>query len=385
MSAIGIDFILRANTTGFTQGLAKANNSITDLKHEIAHMGGGRLAHTIGIAGVVEGFRLTLEHAQKTREELEKLGRPVDEATRSVARYADAWDGIKKTVGDATVQVLSFFTKSGEGWGMLINRMRGVSAEQEKIAESAKKGADQQEKNLADLRARQAERGKTIDKDISDQDRKNTMDAMTKEERRNKLLDERTKIYDQIDHMVDGIAKKEKILEAAKLTNEIGALGRDIFGDAQQKKKKDEDEEAKRTHEDMEDIAAADRMEKDRRREVQEKFAPSVEQLANMSAGGFASQNDPRIIAKKILEKEAFAAEAGSRGDIKGAMKLGLEAKSMRDSLADTTGSGAALTAQTAQMAVKAALEDTNKKLEETNKELSELKEATKGIIKAQK
>jgi len=142
--------------------------------------------------------------------------------------------------------------------------------------------------------------------------------------------------------------------------------------------KKALDERLKQAKEYNDDVAEALKMEREEKKEIRDKFAPNVEQLAQMSAGGFAGGDDPRIKARRILEKEKFASEAGARGDIKGAMRLGTEAQQLRSSLENVTGKGTALTAETAESALKAALETTNKELEGVRKQLE-------GIIKAQK
>jgi len=67
----------------------------------------------------------------------------------------------------------------------------------------------------------------------------------------------------------------------------------------------------------------------------------------------------------------------GNRGDIAGALKLGTEADKMRKSLESVSGKGTALTAETAETALKNALENTNKELEGVREQL-------KGLIKAQ-
>ena len=150
--AIGVDFILKASTDGFTAGVASANNAIKGVKDELKRFGGGSLAQVIGIAGIVRGFQQTLDLAQRNREEMQRLGKSIDDATRSVASYADAWDGIKSVVGRAAVVTLSFFTRAGEGWGMLINAARGYSIEQQKIMEGTAKSLADTEAAIAKAR-----------------------------------------------------------------------------------------------------------------------------------------------------------------------------------------------------------------------------------------
>jgi len=386
--SIGIDFILRASSTGFTQGVAAANNSLKGLKKELHEWGGGKLGHAIGIFGVVEGFKMTVEHARKAREEAEKLGHTVDSGTKSVAEFGDAVGHISDGFMNAAVKGLSFFTKIGDA---ARHFFQDVTQEQEdaakKMVDETGKAADEAEKRLKKSKEdnspeKQTEAQEKLDKVKVQSDVKGT-DAQKKLVN---LMNERADLEKQL----EGTGKatvKHKELEAAILKNQmdIKEATAGVDKEAEEKRQKAQEEDSKRNREDNEDVIAAVDMEKEKRKEVREKFAPSVEQLANMSAGGFASQKDPIIVAKQIMEKEKFASEAGGRGDIRGAMKLGLEAKKMRDSLNDVAGTGSALNAQTAEQAVKSALEETNGKLESTNKELEGVRKQLEGMLKAQK
>ena len=85
-----------------------------------------------------------IKAAQDTRDEFEKLGKPIDENTDRLARFGDALDGIKKTTITVTGAIVSFVNMAGEGWGTLINDIRGVSDEQVKAGEKAQENADKQ-------------------------------------------------------------------------------------------------------------------------------------------------------------------------------------------------------------------------------------------------
>jgi hypothetical protein len=386
--SIGIDFILRANSSGFTQGMASVNNSIKDVKKSFREFDVGHgLKNALGVGGIIAGFSAAINGAQKTRDELEKLGKPVDDATASVARYGDSIDALKKGTLSLAVATLSFYTEAGEGMGMFINRLRGISAEQEALAEKIAKGAELQEKNLAALREKRGKEALTIDKEVAESERKSQLAAMTDEEKRNKLLEERTQLLDEIESMpvynefydarvgeagqIHNVARKQKELKANELTSQIATLGTGLNKEA-------EDKQAKLDSKAREELKLAQESDEKDRNAVMDKFLPTVEQLANMSAGGFAKVDDPRLLAKQVLEKEKFAAEAGGRGDIAGAMRLGAEANLLRAGLSNVTGKGTALTAETATAALKAALET-------TNNELVAVKEALAGVIKAQK
>ena len=171
--SIGIDFILRATTEGFTAGMAKANNAIEDTKKSLKGFGGASLVNTIGVAGVIAGFKAVLNTAQEVRDELEKMGKPVNAATASVARYGDAWDQIKKTLSEAAVFSLSIFTRTGEAIGSFINRMRGITAEQEAQWEQSARDADKREKEYNEKLLERAQ----IEKKLAAEKKKTNEDA----------------------------------------------------------------------------------------------------------------------------------------------------------------------------------------------------------------
>lgn len=362
---IGLDFILRASSAGFTKAMASVNNSLKDVKKGIREFDvGGGLKQALGVGGVIAGFRMAINHAQELRKSLEEAGKPVSDNIASVARYGDtlkqAADGAKMLA----VNSLSFFTKAGEAWGSLINYARGYSFEQQKINEDTEKAAVLQEERTAKARKDMAEAGKRADTDYANQSRKNKMDAMTPEQRQEALAYELRDVNKRMGGMIKGSdAWKVERAKAETLSGQIMDIERGLQADV-----------AKRMKE--EDKKMADEADK-KRKEVAEKFAPSVEQLAGMEVGGFSEVNDPRLQARKILETERRAAILGGRGDIAGAMKLGTEAQSMRASLEGVTGKGTALTAETAESALKNALE-------QTNKELEGVREQLKGLIKAQ-
>lgn len=363
--SIGLDFVLRATNASFTKAMAGVNNSIKDVKKSIRDFDvGNGLKQALGVGGIIAGFRMAINHAQDLRKSLEEAGKPVSDNIASVARYGDtlkqAADGAKMLA----VNSLSFFTKAGEAWGSLINYARGYSFEQQKINEATEKAADAQEERTAKARKDMSEAGKRADTDYGNQARKNKMDAMTPDQRQEALAIELRDVNKRMGGMVEGSdAWKVERAKAEGLSGQIMDIDRQIQADTSRRMKE-------------EDKKMADDAEK-KRKEVAEKFAPSVEQLAGMEVGGFAEVNDPRLQARKIMETERRAAMLGGRGDISGAMKLGTEAQSMRSALEGVTGKGTALTAETAESALKNALE-------QTNKELVEVKTALAGIIKAQ-
>lgn len=315
MSAIGIDFVIKMSTAAFTAGMAKMSNATRDLRRGLAKNFDGRdLAR-----GLVTAFGLS-----------------IDKIAEKVARL---WTGMSE-------EAEANYNKLGD--------LTDTLAEKTLEANRAKLN-DEQRYQLALMESARLQRA------IAENAGKTTEDQI-------KLTEDKIALLDKQKEAAESLAKVEK--------------------DKAEREKKDKEATAKWNEDEWEknqarlkDIADEDarELEKKEKREeaIREKFAPTVEQLAQMEVGGFSAADDPRLKARQIMELEKRAGMLGGRGDIAGAIKLGGEATTMRESLAKVAGGGTALTAETAEAALRNALND-------TNKELSEVKTALSGIIKAQ-
>lgn len=313
--SIGIDFILKANTAAFTKGLAAVDNATGKLQKSLA--------------GKFEGRDLA-------RGLTTALGLSVDKIADSFARM---WTGVSKEAEKA-------YERMGE--------LSDILARKTIEAGTARLSTEQQYQ-LALVQTEQLQnriannRGKSVE-------------------------DQNRKMEDQI-ALLDKQKQAEELLiksnnEKADASNELVKQEYEKM-DAAKKAKEQKDEEARK------ELKMAEQSDFEYNQALRDKFAPSVEQLAKMDVGGFSEANDPRLQARKIMELESRAAMLGNRGDIVGAMKLGGEATAMRESLSNVSGGGTALTAETAETALRSALE-------QTNKELEGVREQLKGLIKAQ-
>jgi hypothetical protein len=365
---VGVDFILRASSAQFTKAMASANNSIKDLKKGLKEFDvGNGLKQALGVGGVIAGFRAVISHARDVRDEFEKMGKPVDSATRSVAEFGDAIVSVSKFAEDTGVKVLSIFTKVGDGIRQIVqNTSQAEEDALRKMVTETGKAADEQEKKLkASKEANSPEKQQAAQEKLDKAKRESAAKGTDDEKKLVNLLNEQVELREKM-QKVGAATVEHKELETKLIESEAAA--RDL-------NQKMADKQGQK------ELRLAEQQDKEyaeKQKDIREKFAPSVEQLGQMDVGTGVSQNDPRLVARRILEKEKFAAEAGSRGDIAGAMKLGTEAQSMRDSLSKVSGSGTALTAETAESALRNALESTNKELEGVREQL-------KGLIKAQK
>jgi len=107
----------------------------------------------VAFAAFVSLGKEAIANAQKQRDEWEAMGKPLAASTASLARFGDTLDAIKKGAVAAAGSVVSFLTQTGEAYGSIVNRMKGISEADEKIAESSERAAIAMEKRAAATRA----------------------------------------------------------------------------------------------------------------------------------------------------------------------------------------------------------------------------------------
>lgn len=311
--AIGIEFLLKANTAAFTRGLATIDNATGKLQKSLMNKFEGRdLARGLTTA----------------------LGLSVDKIADKIARM---WTGMTKGAEEAYAQL-----------GNLTDTLT-----EKTIAAGTAKLNDEDKYQLALL---QSER---LKKRIADNEGKT--------------------VEQQLQLTKDKIALLEKEGQVAEMNAKRKAAYEKQFSDTfakWDKEKADREAAAEKKNKDARDeLEKAQESDRQYKQSIQDKFAPSVDQLAGMDVGTGVGQNDPRLVARRIKEKERFASEAAGRGDIAGALRLGGEATAMRESISNMTGDGA-LTAATAKTAFTDALT-------KTNEVLTEIRDGQSGMIKA--
>jgi hypothetical protein len=170
-----IQAYLGLDISGFQSGLDKAQRGADRFKQllKAGDIKGG-LKEALSAGAIIQGFRAVMQAAQDARDAAHKIGKEVDAGTASVARYADLWDKIKRSIGEASISGLSFFTRAGEAAGDFLNdrvlsKLRGMTPEQAKrtreVSEKAEANADRLEAGKPDAKKRGDERKKKIDED----------------------------------------------------------------------------------------------------------------------------------------------------------------------------------------------------------------------------
>lgn len=157
MAEFGVGFRFFAKTEEMVAGMRSAGEEAKVLKRTLGDTFGEssiwKNLTTIGLGTtLIRGLMSAADSAQKLRDEAEKMGKTVDDATLSVAALGDGFDALKKFGSDASIFLVSRLTYVGEAAGSLINRLRGISAEQEEAAIRAATNAEAAERRLAKAR-----------------------------------------------------------------------------------------------------------------------------------------------------------------------------------------------------------------------------------------
>lgn len=181
----GIKVFFGGDTSQLKSSLNEANGLVDSFTKTVKKAGidlGKGFGLGVLIFQAKQFFDAVINDAQKTRDAFEDMGKPIPASIASVAKLGDAIDNLKKGAIDLGTTFLSFFTKAGEGWGMLINRIRGVSAEQEKLYEKISRDADKAEKERdkaaqnADSKRKQREAEAQRDAEAAAREREKRLD-----------------------------------------------------------------------------------------------------------------------------------------------------------------------------------------------------------------
>lgn len=147
---MAFDFSIKAFFGGDVSGLKKATaEAMQEVDKLNQRMGGRAMHHLVGgfigfeaLRTVKEWAGEAIKQAQETRDKLEELHRPVDNATASLARFGDGLKDVKGLAVDAVGFLVGGFTQIGDLIGSGINRLRGISEAEENINERSNRETD---------------------------------------------------------------------------------------------------------------------------------------------------------------------------------------------------------------------------------------------------
>ncbi len=184
---------------GAMDSLSAAAKTVKKGFHEM-----GITLHGAGIglvfAEILSLGKQAIADAQKQRDEYEKLGKPLDGATRSLAAFGDGLAAVKHGAEVTVGFIVSGWTQIGDTLGSVINRMRGISEADENNRRSAEQQANIQEARLKQLmlEERSLDRIREAKKAVIDQEKKAAFDVATAQEQLQLLEKKRAELAEQI-------------------------------------------------------------------------------------------------------------------------------------------------------------------------------------------
>jgi hypothetical protein len=201
--------------------MGSLNKSIENLKKGFKDMGVDLKGAGLGIifAAVVSLGKEAIENAQKQRDEYERIKKPLDMNTASLARFGDALDSIKGSASKFVGYALSGWTLIGDSIGSAVNRMRGLSEAQEKYAEQSQKAADIAQKRIEKLKEEQhnVDAIASATKNLEEARRQSALNRATDEQKFALLLAENIRLREQLKNTEQGTVlfyeRQQKLLE----------------------------------------------------------------------------------------------------------------------------------------------------------------------------
>lgn len=110
------------DTTQLKTSFTEANQMAQEFHHSLAQAGVGA-GRAFGFGFLIKEIKNyiaeVIDHAQKTRDEFDKWGKPLNQTVRDLAEVGDAMDELKHTIAEATGEVVVFADKGFKGLAMV--------------------------------------------------------------------------------------------------------------------------------------------------------------------------------------------------------------------------------------------------------------------------
>lgn len=190
------------DTTQLKSSFTEANHMAQEFHHSLAQAGVGA-GRAFGFGFLIKEIKNyiseVIDHAQKTRDEFDKWGKPLNQTVRDLAEVGDAMDELKHTIAEATGEVVVFADKSFKGLAMVeeIARRGGKNLFEALISGDSAKAASAFGDAIAQLRVDykstddSARALKQTEREIDEARKKNTPEKIAEAEK--KLGEERKK------------------------------------------------------------------------------------------------------------------------------------------------------------------------------------------------
>ena len=210
--------------------LGKIDEFAQSIKKGFKEMGVSLKGAGLGLifAEVISLGKEAVQQAQDQRTEYEKLGKPLDAATKSMAVFGDTVHGVKQAAVDAVGFLVSGYTQLGDLLGSAINRLRGINEAQENIAEAAQRAADAATERLSKLQQEQHDTDKiaAARKALADLEQQSAYDLLSTNGKIVALTQKFFDLTEQINHTEEGtVAYYERKKALVETTNQLHELG----------------------------------------------------------------------------------------------------------------------------------------------------------------
>lgn len=215
-----------------------------------------------------------INNAQKTRDEYDKLGKSVDQSTRSMAAFGDGIDAAKKGAVSLVGFMISGYTQMGDVLGSVINRMRGISEAQENIAQAAQRDADAATKRLEKLQQenRDVDKVAAAKKALNEMEAQAAYDRLDNQGKLQSLLNQNIKLNEQIANTEkDTVKYYERKKELQENLNKLKEIGNTL---AEQEKR--ESEESNKERQRINDLIVDANKKEEERLKNQEKITAEL-------------------------------------------------------------------------------------------------------------
>ena len=235
---MAFDSSIKAFFGGDVSGLKTAIHEAGAELDKFSQRAGARMEHhVLGSLFGMEMLRRVKDYAQEaikgaqaTRDELEKMGKPIDGATASLAAFGDGLADLQKGAVTAVGFLVGGFTQIGDLIGSGINRLRGISEADEKAGEVAARNAEKAAAALAKLQAENSPEKLAAAEARLEKDREaRRMAGLTGMAKMQALMTKELDLQKQIAVTGDEMVKKKKLQdEAEKVADEIAAVSLEI-------------------------------------------------------------------------------------------------------------------------------------------------------------
>lgn len=266
----GVKVYFGGDTTQLKSAFTEANQMAQEFHHSLAQAGLGA-GRAFGFGFLIKEIKHyiteVIDEAQKTRDEFDKWGKPLDATTRQLAEVGDQMDELKHTITAATGEIVVFADKGFKGLAMIDeiakrggknlfealisgDPAKAMSAFSDAVTQLARdyKSTDesaralkQTEREIEEARKKNSpEKIAEAEKKLGEERKKTAMEQTDDEGKINILLEEQV----QLQQLVNTTGEHSLVGAQARIDLErnVVALGKVRFHQAEEQQKKEKEQ-----------------------------------------------------------------------------------------------------------------------------------------------